>query len=60
VAVAALVTVAKDTEAPTSSRVSAARAILEFAMRAVEIDDFEERLAVLEAALETKVGGNRK
>ncbi len=51
VAVMALIQVAKDTSAPASSRVSAAKAILETSLRAVEIDDLGERVEMLEAIL---------
>lgn len=50
-AVATLRAVAADTEAPASSRVAAAKAILETSIRAVEIDDLAARVEAMEAAL---------
>lgn len=38
-----------DTEAPASARVSAARTVLELAVRAVELEDLVQRVEVLEA-----------
>ena len=37
-----------DTDAPTASRVSAARCVLEFTMRAIEIEEILDRLEKLE------------
>lgn len=51
-AVATLCAVCDDTEAPASSRVTAAKAILETSMRAVEIDDLAARVAMLETQME--------
>ena len=51
VAVDTLKDVMKNPEAPASSRVSAARAVLDFATRLAEVEQFEERLAVVEEAL---------
>jgi hypothetical protein len=48
-AVSTLRAVASDIEAPASSRVSAARTILELAYRAVEIDELAARIEALEA-----------
>ena len=47
-AVRVLVEVAEDTSAPASSRVSAAKAILEQSISAVELMDMEERIKRLE------------
>lgn len=47
-AVEALATVMRDDEAPATSRVSAARAILELAIKAIELEDIEARVAELE------------
>jgi hypothetical protein len=48
-AVETLRTVMRDPEAPASARVSAARTVLETAVKAVELEDLEQRLAALEA-----------
>jgi len=50
-AVAVLLKVLRDDLAPHAVRVSAARTILEQALRAGELDDLEERVAALEAWL---------
>lgn len=50
-AVETLLSVAKDTTAPASSRVSAARAILDTAVRGVELDDLAARVEALESRL---------
>lgn len=50
-AAAALASIAGDPTEKGSSRVSAARAILELAIKAVEIEDLDARLAAVEAAL---------
>jgi uncharacterized protein (UPF0147 family) len=42
--------ICEDTNAPASSRVSAARSIFELGQRGVEIEDLAERIALLEAA----------
>jgi len=47
-AVDALRDVMNDTVSPASARVSAARSILEIAIKAVELEDFERRLEALE------------
>ncbi len=49
-AVQTLEAVMQDTAAPASARVSAAKAVLETAVKAVEVEDLEARLAALEAA----------
>ena len=48
-AVETLRSVMQDAEAPASAKVSAAKAILETAVKAVELEDLEARLAALEA-----------
>ena len=50
-AVAVLRQIATDPEKPPSARVTAARTILEMAMKAVELEDLELRIQVLEAAI---------
>lgn len=54
-AVATLCAVCNDAEAPASSRVTAAKAILETSLRAVEIDDLGARVESLEA-MAAKIG----
>ena len=51
-AVETLRQVMQDTDAPASARVSAAKAILDTAVKAVELEDLEMRIAALEAAQE--------
>ena len=48
-AVAVLVQVMADKDNPASTRVSAAKTVLEFSFRAVELDELEARIAALEA-----------
>ena len=48
-AVETLRNVMQDADAPASARVSAAKAILETAVKAVELEDLEARIAALEA-----------
>jgi hypothetical protein len=48
-AVHTLLAVMQDANAPASARVSAAKAILETAVKAVEVEDLEARIAALEA-----------
>ena len=43
-----------DSSSPPAARVSAARTVLEFALKAKEHDEIEQRLASLEAAFKTK------
>jgi transposase-like protein len=43
--------IVKDKKQPAPARVSAAKAILEFSIKAVEIEDMAERLAQVEAVL---------
>jgi len=60
-ATATLLSVMANAETPASVRVSAAKTVLEMAFKAIELEDFEERLAVLEATLDAKEErGNRK
>ena len=47
-AVAVLVQVMADKRAPASTRVTAAKTVLEFSFRAVELEDLAERIAALE------------
>ena len=49
-AVETLRQVMRDADAPASARVSAAKSILETAVKAVELEDLEARIAALEAA----------
>src|SRR5437879_1275745 len=53
-AVETLRAVMQDADAPASARVSAAKAILETAIRAVELENLEARIAALEAAQEPR------
>jgi len=48
-AVETLRNVMQDSESPASARVSAAKAILETAVKGIDIDDLEVRIAALEA-----------
>ncbi len=56
-AVSTLVSVCDDPDAPASSRVSAAKSILEMSLRAVEIDDLAARVEALETLLKDKPDG---
>ena len=47
-AVLALRVVMRDDNAPASARVSAARAVLELAIRGIEVEDLEQRIIALE------------
>lgn len=49
-AAAALGAIATDPREPTPARVSAAKAVLELALRAIELEDLDARVAALEAA----------
>ena len=51
-AVQTLLAVMQDAEAPASAKVSAARTILETAIKAVELEDLEARIAELEHHLQ--------
>lgn len=57
-AVATLVSVCDDPDAPASSRVSAAKSILEMSLRSVEIDDLGVRVQALEELLKDKADGS--
>lgn len=48
-AVATLEAIMSDAEAPASSRVQAARTVLDMALRACEYEDLEARISALEA-----------
>jgi hypothetical protein len=50
----ALRTIVDDREAPASARVTAARAIIEHALKGAELTDLMERLDVLEATLKDR------
>ena len=54
-AVETLRKVMQATDAPASAKVSVAKAILETAVKAVELEDLEARIAALEAAAELSV-----
>jgi len=54
-AVNTLKAIAKDKKAPASSRVMAAKAIIEYSIKAVEIEDLAVRLAEVEATLKQKL-----
>ena len=56
-AVNTLEAVMKDNEATASAKVSAAKTVLEMAFKAVELEDYAERLKKLEEALATGGGG---
>lgn len=46
--------VMNDAESPASTRVAAARTILDLGIKSVEIEDFEERIKILEIMVEGK------
>ena len=50
-AVTALQSVMNDTEAPAPARVNAAKAVLELAVKAIEVEDLEARVQELERAV---------
>jgi len=50
-AVGALIEVIRDKEKPPSTRVTASKAILEFSMKAVEVEDLEARVENIERLL---------
>ena len=54
-AVNTLKAIAKNKKAPSSSRVMAAKAIIEYSIKAVEIEDLAVRLAEVEATLKQKL-----
>jgi transposase-like protein len=51
-AVTTLEAVMRDSDKPSSSRVSAAKGMLELALKAIEFDDLEARVSAMEAALQ--------
>ncbi len=53
-AVLVLRSVMVDTKVPASSRIAAASKIIEWAIKAVELEDIEQRLAQLEALMKEK------
>ena len=53
-AVAVLVHVMADPQTPASTRVAAAKTVLEMAVRAVELEDLAARIAALEKQMELK------
>jgi hypothetical protein len=53
-AVTTLHEVATDVESPASSRVAASKAILDTALKAVELEDIESRLSALEGNLDNE------
>jgi transcriptional regulator with XRE-family HTH domain len=56
-AVRALKEIIENKNAPSSSRVMAARTVLEMGIKAIELEDVEARLAAIEAAMEGKTAG---
>ncbi len=59
-AVATLLRVMTDRDAPPSSRIRAAHMILQGAFRGMEIEDIEARVAELERAAELSKGSGRR
>jgi len=59
-AVETLEAVMGDREAPASSRVSAAKTVLDAALKAVELEDIQERLEAVERAMKGQTEGQRK
>jgi hypothetical protein len=57
-AVTTLEAVMRDPDKPSSSRVSAAKAVLELALKAIEVEDLEVRVATLEQALHQRRNGH--
>ncbi len=55
-AIATLVEVCRDKEAPPSARVSAAGTILNYVVRSFELEDVESRLETLEISIKHKKG----
>jgi hypothetical protein len=53
-AVSTLRTIMKDKEAPASARVVAAKSIIDYSLKAVELEDLAERVAQLESAMDGK------
>jgi len=58
-AVEALEGIAKETTLPASARVSAARAILETALRGVEVEDLAARVDAIEQTLQQQERGDK-
>ncbi|HEX7312314.1 MAG TPA: hypothetical protein VF297_00085 [Pyrinomonadaceae bacterium] len=52
--------VAEDETKPASVRVSAAKAVIEYTLKAFELGDLDERLKALEQALEAQKKGGRR
>jgi DNA-binding MurR/RpiR family transcriptional regulator len=52
-----LQSIAEDATAPASARVSAARSVIDYTLKAVELEDLSERLDALEKAINE--GGNK-
>lgn len=52
--------IAKDKEAPASARVTAAKAVIEHTLKAVELLDLDVRLKEIERRLEAQKGGKKK
>ena len=50
-AVLVLQTVMNDATKPASARIAAARSVLEFSIKAVEVEELEQRLSALEARM---------
>jgi len=59
-AVQALREILANSGAPTSSRVTAARTVLEMALKAVELEDLEKRVTALEKQMDTDGGMRRE
>lgn len=53
-AVKALTEIVQDKDAPSSARVMAARTVLEMGLKAVDLEDVQQRLDAIEANLKTK------
>ena len=54
-----LLSIMQAEDAPTSSRLSAARSVLEYAFKGAELLDMEERIAALEALAQTQEGAKQ-
>ena len=55
-AVNTLISVMNDAENPASARVAAAKTVLEMSLKALEIDDLEQRISALEQLWENRNG----
>jgi hypothetical protein len=51
-AVNCLISIMNDPEAPASSRVAAARTVLEMSFKGIEVDDLESRITAMEGRIE--------